>query len=73
MTGKASASRNCTMNAIHVKIGMRMKCMPGARMLMMVVMKLNAAASDETPRICSPKTQKSMLRNWEYASVVSGV
>ncbi len=39
------------MNAIHVNIGMRMSCMPGARMLMIVVMKLNAAASELTPRI----------------------
>mgnify|MGYP000102727544 CR=1 FL=1 len=30
-------------------IGMRMSVMPGARMLMIVVMKLNAAASELTP------------------------
>ena len=28
--------------------------MPGARMLMIVVMKLNAVASEAMPRICSP-------------------
>ena len=61
MTGKASTIRNCVTNAVHVNIGMRIKCMPGARMLMIVVMKLNAAASDETPRICRPITQKSMF------------
>ena len=31
---------------IHVNIGMRIRFIPGARMLMIVVMKLNAAASD---------------------------
>ena len=61
MTGKASTSRNCTTNAIHVNIGMRMSVMPGARRLMIVVTKLNAAASDETPRIWRPITQKSMF------------
>ena len=60
------------MNAIHEKIGMRMKCMPGARMLMIVVMKLKPAASEEMPRICRPITQKSMLRPGEYGRVVSG-
>ena len=51
ITGKASTMRNWTMNDIHVKIGMRMKYMPGARMLTIVVMKLKPAASDDTPRI----------------------
>jgi hypothetical protein len=41
-------------------------------MLMIVVMKLNAAASDEMPRIWRPNIQKSMLRPCEYVSVVSG-
>ena len=49
------------MNDIHVKIGIRMKFMPGARIFTIVVMKLNAAANDDTPRICSPSIQKSML------------
>ena len=65
--------RNCVMNAIHVKIGMRMKYIPGARMLTIVVMKLKPAASDDTPRIWRPSIQKSMLRFFEYASVVRGV
>ena len=61
ITGKARTTRNCTTNDIQVNIGMRMRFMPGARRLMIVVMKLNAAASEETPRICRPMTQKSML------------
>ena len=60
------------MNDIHVNIGIRISDMPGARRLMIVVMKLNAAASDETPRIWRPITQKSMLTPGENALVVSG-
>ena len=44
-----------------------MRVMPGARMLMMVTMKLNPAMSDERPRICSPSIQKSTWlpgENW---------
>ena len=51
MTGKAVTMMNWVMNAIHVNTGMRMSFMPGARMLMMVAMKLNAAASEAIPRI----------------------
>ena len=40
---------------------MRISVMPGARRLMMVVMKLNAAARDEMPSTCRPATQKSMF------------
>jgi hypothetical protein len=39
---------------------------------MIVVMKLNAAASDDTPRIWRPITQKSMLIPCEYCLMVSG-
>ena len=51
---------------------MRIRFIPGARMLMIVVMKLNAAASELTPRIWRPITQKSMLRPGENCIVVSG-
>ncbi len=61
MIGNESTIRNCVTKLIHVKIGMRMNVMPGARRLMIVVMKLKPAASDERPRICRPSTQKSML------------
>ena len=72
MTGKARISRNCTTNDIQVNTGMRMSVMPGARMLMIVVMKLNAAASELMPRIWSPITQKSMFSPDENGNVVSG-
>ena len=51
---------------------MRIRFIPGARMLMIVVMKLNAAASELTPRICRPSTQKSMFSPGENCIVVSG-
>ena len=51
MTGNARMIRNCTTNDIQVNIGIRISVMPGARRLTIVVMKLNAAASDEMPRI----------------------
>ena len=41
--------------------GMRIRVMPGARMLMMVTMKLKPASIDAMPRICRPSIQKSML------------
>jgi hypothetical protein len=65
ITGKARMIRNCTMNDIHVNIGIRISDMPGARRLMIVVMKLNAAASEEIPRIWRLSTQKSWLRPGE--------
>ncbi len=78
--GNARIRRNCTTNDIQVNIGMRIRVIPGARMLMIVVMKLNAAASDETPSTCRPATQKSMFifssldpgATPEYAGVLSG-
>ncbi len=42
MTGMANNSRNCTTRAIHVKIGIRIKVMPGARMLSAVTIRLIA-------------------------------
>src|SRR4029079_3154483 len=73
MTGKARMISHCTTNDIHVNIGMRIRFIPGARMFTIVVAKLNAAASDETPRIWMPSTQKFMFWPGRYALVVSGV
>ena len=61
MGGNASTMRNCTVSVIHTNTGMRISVMPGARMLRMVVMKFTPASTEEAPRICSPRTQKSML------------
>ena len=73
ITGNASITRNCTTNAFHVNIGMRIMFIPGARMFTTVVMKLKLAARVLMPRICRPITQKSMLIPGECALVVSGV
>ena len=61
MAGKASTTRNCTTRLIQTNTGIRISVMPGARMFTMVTMKLNPAIREETPRICSPSIQKSML------------
>ena len=55
MTGIANSSRNDVTSDIQMNTGIRMKVMPGARMLMIVTMKLTAPASDATPRICKPE------------------
>ena len=70
MTGKASSSRNWVMKLIQMNIGMRISFMPGARRLTIVTMKLNAAASEATPRIWRPSIQKSMLSPGEYCREV---
>jgi len=51
ITGTANANRNCTTKDIHVKIGMRMSFMPGARILSTVTIKLIAPASEAMPVI----------------------
>ena len=56
-TGKASTSRKETISVIHAKTGSFIMLMPGARMLTMVTMKLNAAAREETPNTCNPSIQ----------------
>ncbi len=59
MTGMANSSRNCMTSAIHVKIGMRMSVMPGARMLRTVTIRLTAPTCEATPVISRPSVQKS--------------
>ena len=51
--------RNWTTSVIHTNTGMRIRVIPGARMLRMVTMKLTAAIMDETPRISRLRSQKS--------------
>ena len=67
MAGKASTIRNWVTKLIQMKTGMRIRVMPGARMLMIVTRKLKPASIDEMPRICRPSIQKSMEwvgENW---------
>ncbi len=58
MVNTASAVTISTLvtSTIHVKIGMRMSRIPGARRLMMVMMKFSDAMMDDRPMICRPRT-----------------
>src|SRR6476646_5692384 len=59
MTGMAKTSRNCTTSTIHVKIGIFINVMPGARMLRTVTIRLSALVNEAIPVICRPSDQKS--------------
>ncbi len=54
-TGSAVTMMKLVTNAIHVNSGMRMSFMPGARRLMIVVMKFTPPAMDPMPRIWRPR------------------
>src|SRR4051812_15939788 len=56
--GMAKTVRNAVTVIIHVNTGMRMRVMPGARMLRMVTMKLMADVVDPMPRSAIPTHQK---------------
>ena len=43
-------------SVIQVKMGMRIRRIPGARRLMMVMMKFRLAMMDDSPSTCSPRT-----------------
>ena len=65
--GKASTIRNCVTSVIQTNSGMRMRVMPGARMLRMVTMKFTPAMIDEAPSTCRLSIQKSIAgpgENW---------
>ena len=72
ITGNASTRRNEVTRVIQVNRGMRMRDIPGARMLTMVTMKLKAAAREAIPRIWRLTTQKSMPWAGLYAEPVIG-
>ena len=57
--GKAISTRMDVTRVFQVKIGIRHMVMPGARMLMMVVMKLTAPRMVPKPESARPKTQRS--------------
>ena len=63
-TGSASSSRIAVMKSAHTVSGSRKKVMPGARRLMIVVMKLTAVSSDESPRIRSEMSQSVWPLGW---------
>ena len=72
MTGIANSNRNCTTRIIHVKIGIFIRLMPGARMLSTVTMRLMAPVSDAMPVICRPNAQKSTPWLGENGRLVLG-
>ena len=57
MTGKASTSSTEVTRVIQTNRGIRIRLIPGARILTMVTMKLKAAAREDTPSTCKPKAQ----------------
>ena len=60
IAGKAKSTRIAVTKVAQQKRGIRLKVMPGARILRMVTTKFSAPAIDATPRICRPITQKSV-------------
>jgi hypothetical protein len=56
----------------HVKIGIRNMVMPGARMQMMVVMKLTAPRMVPKPDSASPRTHRSPPRYGVRSPPLSG-
>jgi len=60
LTETPGSSKTIVINDIQQKMGIRMKLMPGARILRMVTKKFSAAASEATPSTCKPSIQKSM-------------
>ena len=59
IAGNARINRKLTTRVIQVKTGSLIIVMPGALMLMMVVMKLIAPKMDEAPDKCKAKIAKS--------------
>ena len=60
MAGKAKIISKETTKVIHVKTGSRIIFTPGARMFIIVTIKLKDADIEATPRICKPIIQKSV-------------
>ena len=58
-TGNAISTRIDVMRMFQVKIGIRNIVMPGARIVMIVVMKLTAPKMVPKPVIARPTTQRS--------------
>ena len=59
IAGKAKITNNAVIKVIQVNTGNLIKVMPGALILMIVVIKFRAPTIDETPNNWSPTTQKS--------------
>ena len=62
ITGNAKTKRMDVINVIQTNTGMRMRLMPGARRLMIVTTKFNAAATEDVPSTNRLRDQKSNPR-----------
>jgi len=75
--GMAKRVRNAVTSIIHVKTGIRMRVMPGARQLRIVTMKFSAEVTDPMPNMMIPMAQKSAPRPGstpaDIGELVSGV
>src|SRR5690606_28671382 len=67
MTGNENTMRNMVTSVPQANMGMRMRLMPGARMLRMVTMKLKPDTSVPIPVISRPMVQKSTPRPGLYS------
>ena len=72
-TGKASSTRTAVSSTFHTKIGMRNMVMPGARMQMMVVMKLTAPRMVPKPENARPMIHMSAPMPGERTASESGL
>ena len=72
MEGMARMSRKLVISAIQVNTGTRIIVMPGARRLMIVVMKFSEATMDDTPSTCRPTVQRSAEMSGVKVFEVSG-
>ena len=71
-TGKMIRIRTPVSSTFQVKIGMRNMVMPGARMQMMVVMKLTAPRMLPKPESATPMIHRSAPRPGEWTASDSG-
>ncbi len=71
-TGKASRTSTAVSSTFHTKIGMRNMVMPGARMQMMVVMKLTAPRIVPKPEKARPMIHRSAPMPGERTASDSG-
>lgn len=60
-TGKESRSKSAVIPTDHTKRGIRSRVILGARMLIIVVIKLIAPKIEEAPAKCNEKIDKSIL------------
>src|SRR3954453_22593881 len=70
--GNAISTRMAVTSVFQVKIGMRHMVSPGARMQMMVVMKLTAPRMVPKPPSARPKMTRSLPMPGEYTAFDSG-